>query len=336
MGITVPAEMPRKVPCKLAFVGEAPGSEEEAAGVPLVGPSGQIFNAMLRSAGIHREECLVTNVFDRKAPANDVEPWMRDGSIAIPALKRLEAELAAANPTVVVPMGGTALWAMTGEKGINDFRGAVAKATYAGEGRKILPTFHPAFIMRQWKFYVVGIGDFQKALREAEKGPDIVWPHKELYIEPTLEEVRDWCKLCRLNRQTPVSADIETGWGQITAIGLAPDAIHGMCIPFVDLRQADKSYWRTAREEAAAWREVKAVLEDPEVPKLGQNFCGYDAYWILEKMGIKVFNFSEDTRLLHHALYPELPKDLGFMGASYTEQGAWKHLGYRGRDKRDH
>lgn len=329
----VPPQLPSKTPCALAFIGEAPSDEEVVEGKPLVGPSGRVFNALLRAAGIDRSACLVTNVFDQKAPANDVSPWLRDPAVFNPALTRLAAELEAAKPTVIVPMGGTALWAFTGRDSIMDYRGAVAKATVVGAGVKLVPTLHPAFVMRQWKYWPVVLGDLVRVLREVERGPGIVLPVRSLLIEPTIGEVESYCA----NMGTepgPLSVDIETGWGQITSFGIAPTQEVAMCIPFVDLRQPDKSYWRTAEEEVRAWRAIRTVMESP-VPKLGQNFGGYDAYWILSHMGIRSINFREDTRLLHHALYPELPKDLGFMGSAYTEQGAWKMMGYRGRDKRD-
>ena len=72
--MTVPCQWPNKMPCCIAFVGEAPGVEEEARGRPFVGTSGRMFNKLLRSAGIERDECLVTNVFDFKLPGNDIKP----------------------------------------------------------------------------------------------------------------------------------------------------------------------------------------------------------------------------------------------------------------------
>lgn len=334
MGKTVPPQRPKTVPCQIAFVGEAPGSEEMAEGVPLVGPSGRVFNALLRSANIDRAACLVTNVFDVQAPRNDVDPWLRDPAIFNPALTRLEAEIAAAQPTVIVPMGGAALWAFLGDTGIMDYRGAVTRSRVVARGKKIVPTLHPAFVMRQWKFYPVVVGDLVRVQREVERGQAIILPKRRLYIEPSVEDVIDFCGRCTTSVEGPVSVDIETGWGQITSFGLAPTQEEGMCIPFVDLRQPDKSYWRTEEEEFLAWKAIGRFLASP-VPKLGQNYGGYDAYWLLARMGMRTMNFREDTRLLHHALYPELPKDLGFLGAAYTEQGAWKMMGYRGRDKRD-
>jgi len=351
-GIIVPYQKPSRKPPRLAFVAEAPSGDEEYHGVPLIGPSGRIFNAELRAAGIDRSECLVTNVFDQKLPGNEVANWCvpladarSNGWTDIPPigdagflrgehryhLERLQAELEEWDPIVVVPLGVTALWALTGQTRIGAVRGAVLPATRLVPGKKLVPTYHPAFVMRQWKFHHVVIGDFIKASNQAVVGRDIILPKRELLLEPTLADIEAY--LPRLLASDLLSVDIETGWGQIKSIGFAPDVEHAIVIPFIDLRVPSRSYWPTAAEEVRAWGYVRTVLES-EVPKLGQNFAQYDAYWLLEKEHIGVRNLREDTRLLSHALYPELPKSLEFMGNSYAMQGVWKSWG-KGRDKRD-
>ena len=351
--IHVPAQYPSITPTRIAFVGEAPSDEENNKGIPLIGPSGKVFNAMLRTAGLNREEYMVTNVFDEQLPDNEVAAWCMPlkearerGCTDLPPigeagflrpeyrwhLDRLRKELLDVQPNVIVPLGGTALWALTGATGISAQRGSIQAATRILPGAKLVPTFHPAFIIKQWKLFHVVVGDFHKAEAEARRGPKIILPHRELFIEPTLEEFRAYVPM--LLSSELLSVDIETGWGQITCIGFAPDTDHAICIPFVDTRNASRSYWKDPEEEIQAWGIVKQIMESP-TPKLGQNFAGYDAYWFLKQMGIAPRNLLHDTRLLHHALYPELPKTLAFMGASYTQQGSWKDWAYRKGDKKD-
>lgn len=354
MTITVPAQTPEALPpIKLAFVAEAPSDEEMRDGVPLVGPSGRIFNSLLRTAGIQRSEVLVTNVFDTQLPGNDVGAWCvgladargTDTMLLPPIgdsgflhssyhhhLDRLAGELEHWRPNVIVPLGGTALWALTGSPRIGNVRGTVLPATHLVPGAKLVPTYHPAFLMKQWKFFTVVAGDFIKAQYEADRGPLIQISKKELHLEPTLTELAQLRPL--LLASDLLSVDIETGWGQITCIGFAWDAGNAVCIPFLDKRQPDRNYWRTAGDEMAAWQFVREVMEHP-VPKLGQNFGAYDAYWLLVKQHVAPRNYTHDTRLIHHSLYPELPKDLQFMGAGYTDQGAWKHWGRASQEKRD-
>ena len=117
-------------------------------------------------------------------------------------------------------------------------------------------------------------------------------------------------------------------------IGFAPSEERAIVIPFVDMRKSNRSYWPDTDAELKAWGYVKDICES-DIPKLGQNFGAYDAYWLLDKYGIRVRNLLHDTRLMHHALYPELPKSLAFMGASYTRQGPWKTMRAKKGDKRD-
>lgn len=351
--IHVPAQFPDFYPpTKIAYIAEAPSTEEIDQGVPLIGPSGKIFNQMLRTANINRYDHFVGNVFDEKLPNNNVKNWCADMKAAkdggfndIPPigsngylksehrwhLDRLKAELEVADPTVIVPLGATALWAFMGTDQISNYRGTVVPAKYILPGIKLIPTFHPAFVMRQWKFFPVVVGDFIRANNEARYGKSIRHPKRQLWLEPTIADIKKF--LPRIMASDLLSVDIETGWGQITCIGFAPNSEEAICIPFIDKRKPSRSYWKTADEEMEVWQIVKNIMES-DVPKLGQNFGGYDAYWFIDKVGIKPRNFRHDTRLMQHALYPELPKDLQFMGASYTQQGPWKNWGHKG-DKRD-
>lgn len=348
----VPLQPPAAPRPLLAFVGEAPGDEEHLYGKPFVGPAGRMFNALLRTAGVDRDDCLVTNVFDCQLPDNDIANWTvprghpdlagaRDlhpigGGFLHPRyhhhLDRLAEELAKWQPVVIVPLGGTALWALTGSASISAMRGTPAVAPLVAPGVKILPTFHPMMVQHQFKMYTVVVRDLIRAQTEAQRGPSLITPKREILVDPTIQEFRDYLPL--LLRSKLLSVDIETGWGQITSIGYAPDIEHAIVVPFVDKRRPTRSYWSTVDEEILAWEYSRTVLES-DTPKVGQNFAQYDAYWFLEKYRIGVRNLDQDTRLMHHALYPELPKSLEFMGNSYTSQGSWKQMGRKGTEKRD-
>lgn len=349
--MSVPAQYPLYSPTRIAFVGEAPGETEVEKGIPLVGASGRVFNAMMRTANLDRKEFLITNVFDEKIPDNNIKNWCAPldeakagGFNDLPPigsngylrpeyrhhLDRLVNELDDVRPSVVVPLGGTALWAFTGDAGISSQRGSIQPAKFLRPGIKLLPTFHPAFVIHTWKFFSVVTADFIRANKEGFFR-DIRLPSRELLIEPTVQEIRDY--MPRLLSSDLLSVDIETGWGQVTNLGFAPDREHAINIPFVDIRKPTKSFYSVG-EEVEVWKLVKEVMES-DVPKLGQNFGGYDAFWFIDKMGIAPRNYLHDTRLMHHNLYPELPKNLEFMGGSYTEQGAWKTWGRKAQEKRD-
>lgn len=319
----VPPQRPAKNPTAIMFVGEAPGSDEVIKGQPFVGPSGRIFNSILRAANMERDEFHVTNVFDQKAPDNDVTEWMKDDEIVAYNFERLNKEIAEAQPSVIVPLGSTALWAFTEQKKISTFRGATVKATRLVPGAKLLPTYHPQAVQRDWRLLPIVTGDFMRAAKEAEIGPQFVYPKRTLLIEPTVDDVWEYTETCMGAEK--LSVDIETGWGQVTCIAFAPTPYEAMCIPFMDMRKPNRSYWPSVDDEVSAWKAVKKVCEYP-VPKIGQNFV-YDLIWMREKYGIDMRNYQHDTRLKHKVLYPELPADLASMNATYTKIGAYKHWG---------
>lgn len=329
----VPPYKPSKLPSPIMFVGEAPSDEEIIKGEPLVGSAGRVFDAVLRTAGLNRADYYLTNVYNEQAPDDDIGVLRADKEKTAEAFKRLAIEVEEANASVIVPLGPTALWAFTGQNAITPFRGSVSAASRVKPGVKLVPTFHPSHILQQWKYFPVVVADIIKAAAEAVKGPKIVYPHLTLNIRPTLADLAIWKP--KLLGADLLSTDIETGWGQITCIGFAPNAKEAICIPFVDFGKPTRSYWGSIEDEMTALRMIEEVLGS-DIPKLFQN-GPYDVTWISKRWHMVVRNYLHDTRLEHQVLYPELPKDLAFMGASYTDLGAWKNWGgrYANNNKRD-
>ena len=344
-------DLPRTVPCKLAFVGEAPSDEEELAGLPLVGPAGRLFDSLLRCADIDRRDVLVTNVLDVKLEGNKIESicagqkemltwenykyksmpvsrgnWLRPEYVG--QIDRLYDELRAAKPTVVVPLGGTALWALTSLTNIAKVRGTVLPSP---QSWKLVPTLHPAAIFHTYKMLNTVVADFRRAATEAEF-PEIRRTERRIVVEPSLQDITDF-NFAYLERANLIAVDIETPYHQIGCIGFASDKTNAIVIPFVDERKPNRSYWDSAGEEKEAWNWVRTICEN-DTPKVLQNGL-FDLYWLWRFMGIRVNNYCEDTRLLHHALYPELPKDLMFLGSCYTDAPPWKGWRTDKSEKRD-
>lgn len=337
----VPAQQPAAIPCPLAFVGEAPGETEVCRGIPLCGPSGRLFDKMLRLAGIERADCWVGNVFDFKLPDNKLKNICTPDKNSVPVpgcgflapdhhrqLDRLAAELAAAQPRVIVPLGGTALWAFTGRADITRSRGALAVTERILPGTPMLPTFHPAYVLHSYGALQTVVADLKKAAAAAQ-GHTGETP-RELWLEPTLEDLHAFGGF--LPQVDLLSVDIETAFGQITCIGFATDCRRAICVPFVDYRRPSRSYWEDASAELAAWQWVASVLSSP-VPKLFQN-GPYDVWW-LTRAGFRVCNWREDTRLQQHARSPEEPKSLAYMASRWARIGPWKLMVAHNKEKRD-
>lgn len=297
----------------LAFVQDAPNEYELRQGRHMRGSAGTLFMGMLRSANIDHRACF----FGHVQPHDPADPPNPD------ALKRLLTTLDGLGPCIVIPLGQEALRALGSDANLTATRGSAFYLVDGARRLTILPTFHPETIQKVWKQYIVGVGDLTRAA--SLRTDEITYPTRKLLVSPTLAEVRDFCALDRLRAAGPLlSCDIETGWGQIRGLSFAPSEHEAIYIPFISLAKVSRSYWDTLAAELEVWWIVKQVLESP-LPKLGQNFAGYDVPWLLAKVGIRAMNVQHDLRLLHAALYPELPKSLQFMGLSYSQQGAWKH-----------
>jgi DNA polymerase len=126
---------------RLMFVGEAPGADEDAQARPFVGRAGQLLTKIIEAIGMKREEVLIGNV-NRCRPPGNRAPTPEEATMCKPFLLR---EIAAARPEVIVVLGNTAMKNLLGTKeGITRARGLFQNY----KGVKVMPTFHPAYLLR--------------------------------------------------------------------------------------------------------------------------------------------------------------------------------------------
>lgn len=126
---------------RLMFVGEAPGADEDAQGKPFVGRAGQLLTKIIEAIGLKREEVLIGNV-NRCRPPGNRQPTLEEAAICRPFLFR---EIAAVQPEVIVVMGNTAVRnLLETREGITRIRGKFQDF----RGIKVMPTFHPAYLLR--------------------------------------------------------------------------------------------------------------------------------------------------------------------------------------------
>ena len=178
----------------LILVGEAPGKEEARLGRPVVGRSGQLLNDVLGKAGIARERCVVANVFRFQPPANKVghffisrrtaaqegigisekygkfgSAWCRaDYAGEIEHLRGLLEKLKKTKPCVVVALGRTPFWALTGGDGLLSKVGQKFDCRLA-QGLEVVPTYHPSFILRgNWGLQPAWLEHFLAAARAVD------------------------------------------------------------------------------------------------------------------------------------------------------------------------
>lgn len=125
----------------LMFVGEAPGADEDAQGVPFVGRSGQLLNKIIESIGLKREDVFVGNI-NRCRPPGNRTPTLPEAKTCKPFLLR---EITIVRPKVIVVLGNTACQNLLETKvGITKLRGEFQDYF----GVSVMPTFHPAYLLR--------------------------------------------------------------------------------------------------------------------------------------------------------------------------------------------
>jgi uracil-DNA glycosylase family 4 len=126
---------------KLVLVGEAPGYEEDIQGQPFVGQAGQLLTRILRAIGLAREDVYICNIIKCRPPGNR-NPEPDEIAACIPFLRR---QLGAIRPRLICALGTFAAQTLLGTNTpISRLRGHFH--TY--EGIHLLPTYHPAFLLR--------------------------------------------------------------------------------------------------------------------------------------------------------------------------------------------
>ena len=129
------------VGAELLLIGEAPGAQEDAAGVPFVGKAGQLLDSLLAEAGISRDTVAVANVLKCRPPANR-KPRRGEVGNCRPWLAR---QIELVDPLLIVTLGGTAAeWVVGPGARIGVLR--EAEVEYAG--RRVLCTYHPSAAIR--------------------------------------------------------------------------------------------------------------------------------------------------------------------------------------------
>jgi uracil-DNA glycosylase len=302
----------------------------------------QMRNVWAKEAGIG-----LTNVAALRPPNNDFDfllcskkelpddypplPPLGRGKLAylnskyLGELDRLRSELEQARPTCIVAAGAIATWALLGRSDISNVRGTATMGSQGGvaPGVKVLPTYHPSAVLpgrgrREWR--IICMADFLKAVRESSS-PTLSRPFREALINPTITEISYWSWKAA-TKPGFLAVDCETAGPLITCISFADSPQDSITIPFRS-KDGTRNYWPTPEDELTAWYVVRNLLECGR-PLLFQNGM-YDMQYFI-RMGFNCKYARHDTMLLHHSLYPEVQKSLGFLGSIYTNESSWKLL----------
>lgn len=316
------------------LVGEAPGENEVEKGEPFVGFSGMLLDEMLNVTGLKRSEIFLTNVARERPPSNKIgtfflnpdpkgnlrkptktrpNPTWEPGPHILAGIAKLKEEVARVQPNVIVPMGAVALWAIEGSQQIGKWRGSLLTSKPEFGSRKVIPAYHPAYILRAMGDRPYLQADLHRVSQQ-QGFAEIVKPTWNIRVRPSLAQV--WEAIWQCYRAKTFSADIETRGYQISCLGLAWSKTDAICIPFMDSKRGDGCYW-TEEEECLVWQWIEWLFRQPEVELVGQNWP-YDASYFIARRGFFP-KATWDTMDMMHVLYAGMEKSLHMIASQYCE-----------------
>ena len=308
---------------KIFLVGEAPGKDEEAQGVPFVGYAGRTLTQLLTQAGINRNECLIGNVARVQPPNNNINTYFLDSKNTVPGpqllkwMDELKKEIEDSKPNVVVTLGAVPLYILTSLRGIKTYRGTVVESSLV-PGIKVIPTFHPQAVNWEWSLAFPTIMDLRKVRRHSYS-PGIPLDRRTVVSNPSLEQWIDYCE--RLRRlEHSVSVDIESAQpgSHISRIAFSDSKDYAMSFELL----RGHSPRLNQRQEVDFWYHTSKVLYENSL--IFQNAV-YDTSVLLRNHGAYCRHIEMDTLLAAHCCWPEAPRDLGFLGSICLDVPAWKH-----------
>ncbi len=333
------------IPTRIMLVGEAPGENEEREGRPFVGASGQELNRMLQEAGIMRSECYVTNVCKVRPPNNQISVFvasrkkditpahtlMRDRWVTkevVEGYAELLAEIEMVQPNIIVTFGNLSMWALTGNWSILKWRGSLLQTE---GGVKLIPTIHPAAILREWSNRAVVLSDLRRVKRHMTSRTYDNKPAWNFKVRPTFDEVMNQLVDLRgaARHRLPggelwLDFDIETRNGHIDCISVSWTKLDAICIPLMGRGKPD-GYW-SAAEEAEIVYQLYLLLTDKGVAVRWQNGL-YDAQFT-HKWWHFVPRGKQDTMISQHSVFAALQKSLAFLASMYADWYVyWKDEG---------
>lgn len=277
---------------------------------------------MLKLAKIDRTECYVGNVFRVQPPENDAtwffdpkkkdSPYPRIDKIGcvkdewLPHIELLKKDLETLKPNITIALGNYAMWALTGNFKITKFRGTLLNSTLVS-GLKVMATYHPAGVLRQWPWRPTVWQDLKKA-KEQSEFPEIRIKNRKVWLFPSQEDLDKFEKEY-INGCERLAFDIETDRvSKITAISFAPNDTVSICI----------------LDPCSNHRDWVHRILSSGIPKLAHNGL-YDIQWLRSK-GFEVNGAYDDTMFMAHAIQPELPKSLGYLLSVCVADLPWKEI----------
>jgi len=317
-----------KKDAKYIVVGDQPGRLDIMNGRPFAGMDGtELFDCM-NLAGINKADCYLTYVIKDcdEILDNYISLHPRKGTTITDKGKvyidELAKELNECTGSIIIALGNISLFALADRVGVTKWRGSVITPTLIS-GKLLIPSNHPNTIWMQYTNKRLLIYDLKRAKEVAEGRWKPI--ERSITIRPTYFQSLQFLKTCELwgKLGNPIAYDIEVDIfnGEMTCISFAYTPTDVISIPFV----FEHGDYFTPPQEADILVKIAKILEDPDIPILGQNLV-FDCTYMLRKYGIKTTNIH-DTMVAQKTLLTDYPVALHFICSMYTDIPYYKDDG---------
>lgn len=306
----VPFEGPKDA--KLVLVGEAPGESEEMNLRPFIGSSGKLLEECLMRHGKSRHQVYLANLSHYRPMYNKFE--LLTGTDQLDRdIKDLVSTIREINPNVICTLGHWPTMLLGGRRPISAHRGSILHCIMPGlEHVKVIPTYHPSYILRQRKAYPIFDQDIKRAVTDSTFR-DFKYPDYDLIINPDDLELYSLVEM--LCEAEYISCDIESVMNSthILCVGFAfrhpkTKKITSVCIPYSDLTH----------------NTIQTILASKANKIFHFGMFDNEMLWL---NGFTINNWTDDTMTMQHILAPELPRSLDFITSIYTRQPYYKNTG---------
>jgi len=312
---------------EVMIVGEAPGANEDEGGLPFQGRAGQLLNRILLEKGISRDKVYVTNAVKCRPPENATPNKTQIKACNDYLVKEIEA----VKPKVIVTLGNTPLQAVLKKSGIMKHRGEAIEATFGNHSYIVMPTIHPAAVLRNPKNEPLIKADIDtlKGLLDG-KGKQQNDEQNSFKVKFVMNKAQLKKCIASLERSYRsggyIAYDLETE-------GSSPFTLNAYGKPrriwMIAIADRDDRSWLIPLEHPESpWKDkatkvlryIKKYLETPWYWKIAQN-GKFDNKWLRSK-GLKPYlNF--DTMLAQHLIDENSPKGLDFLATVYFKATNW-------------
>ena len=308
---------------KIVLVSDYPTPAELANGKCLSGYMETYLKDMFKEAGISWNNIYKTSIIKErlnsppKRGSRNQLKVIQDQVDWKESITRLKEEILSIYPSVIVPLGSIPTGIFTGQFNVGQFKGSIMPAL-SGMGfsskTKVIPLPHPRDIAAQYSLFF-STSVYVERIAKASQTFEFPRPNYTTEVVRSSRRILEY--FSQIKDAEFITCDVETYRNHVTAIGFCADGKHGISIPMTDLSI-------TRVEYKIIYQAISKFL-DSGIPIVNQN-VGFDHHQ-LARFGIHMRNVVGDTMLMFGLLYPELPKNLGFLNSIYTDIPYFKNEG---------